>query len=232
MALNHALNNHRLDVVIHTDCMSLIHAICQVEPRDSVFLLTSILLLLQQIRDQGRRVIVNWVPSHIGIPVNEAADRAARAAATGPSAAPLPVFPSRAELEQSTKKTMLRRALRRHRTLANESHSAKWYQVVTAYEPLRLSRWLSRGDENRLFRLRLGYKCRWEVLPRIQPEESSCPHCNEVEVTNLLHYITECPATAFLRAGPATTPEGFVRRFLMTTNTHRISQLARFPPPK
>ena len=140
MALSHALHEHRMDVVIHTDCLSLIHAVQQTEPRDNVYLLTSILHQLQRIHAEGRRVILNWVPGHIGVKGNEAADRAARTAVTKQAEESLAVFPTRAELEEKTRRAIHRAALRRHRTLATESDSARWYQRVTTTREVSLPR--------------------------------------------------------------------------------------------
>ena len=231
-ALHHALHNHRRDVVVHTDSMSLVLALKNYEPRDNVRLLTSVLHLLRQLRERGRRIIIHWVPGHVGIPGNEAADRAARAAAHGPSATTITVSPSRAELAQRTKIKALRAVERRHRTAAQTSRTAQWYQQATGYEPPPICRSFTRGDEVRIFRLRLGYKSAWEILRHAPAEDAICPHCGAADEATLRHYVAECPSTAFLRRGPASTPEGYVRRLSILLNAHVLARLSLLPPPR
>ncbi|KAG0727611.1 hypothetical protein GWK47_034276 [Chionoecetes opilio] len=60
---------------------------------DNVQLTTAILGHIQGLAAQGRCVRFNWVPSHIGVRGNEAADEAAREATRHPAVA-LTVLPS------------------------------------------------------------------------------------------------------------------------------------------
>ena len=48
-------------------------------------LVTSILGSLQNLAAQGRRARLHWIPSHVGIQGNEAADEAAKQTASGPT---------------------------------------------------------------------------------------------------------------------------------------------------
>ena len=232
-ALSHALQqqDHR-DVVIHTDSQALLNAIRHEEPRDNVNLLSTILHQLSQLRAQGRRVVLNWVPGHIGIPGNEAADAAARAAASRPGHQVIDVAPSRAELAQAAKVTMRKRSTDHLRRKSPERRTAQWYRLATAHEPAILPARCSRGDETRVFRLRLGYHSKWQVLHPPPEGESICPHCDEGEEATLTHYIAQCPATAFLRPGPPTSPEGYVRRLSRSCSRYILDQLASTPPPR
>ncbi|XP_063606451.1 uncharacterized protein LOC134781261, partial [Penaeus indicus] len=63
-------------------------------PKDNIYLLTTILTIAQRILAQGRRIILNWVPSHIGIRGNELADRLA-VSGRGMPPSPMIIAPSR-----------------------------------------------------------------------------------------------------------------------------------------
>ncbi|PVI02972.1 hypothetical protein DM02DRAFT_670096 [Periconia macrospinosa] len=57
-----------------------IWSIAKAEGRTGAYILEEIARQVQDLQDKGRPVQVRWVPAHVGIPGNEAADRAAKAA--------------------------------------------------------------------------------------------------------------------------------------------------------
>ncbi|XP_069993571.1 uncharacterized protein [Penaeus vannamei] len=63
-------------VGIHTDSRATIDSLQHSMPPD-IYLLTTVLTIAQRILSQGRRIIINWVPSHIGIYGNMLADKLA-----------------------------------------------------------------------------------------------------------------------------------------------------------
>ncbi|KAK8372128.1 hypothetical protein O3P69_015531 [Scylla paramamosain] len=84
LALEHAQHRRERTVVLHTDSRTGLQALQQPYPSDNVGLVTAILGSLQSLAAQGRRVRLNWIPSHVGVRGNEAADAAAKRAASGP----------------------------------------------------------------------------------------------------------------------------------------------------
>ncbi|KAG0714112.1 hypothetical protein GWK47_014768 [Chionoecetes opilio] len=167
-ALEHARQRREEMVVVHSDSRSALQVLQQLSPpTDNVRLTTTILGLAQRIAAQGRHVRLNWVPSHVGLRGNEAADEAARA-----------VTSNKPEMEAS-------------------SRQAAWYAKATAYRPLLPARQLSRADEVKLHRLRLGYRTLEEL--RDDFESRQCDHCGHLARHPLRHYLLSCPATAQLR---------------------------------
>ncbi|KAG0695455.1 hypothetical protein GWK47_026899 [Chionoecetes opilio] len=73
-----------INVTIHTDSLGASQALQTVSPKDNVNLITSVLATAKNTHDNGRHVHLNWVPSHTGIPGNEAADLAAKEALSLP----------------------------------------------------------------------------------------------------------------------------------------------------
>ncbi|KAG0715564.1 hypothetical protein GWK47_011689 [Chionoecetes opilio] len=99
-------------------------------------------------------------------------------------------------------KTMARRAAansteQQHREMEASSRQAAWYAKATAYRPLLPARQLSRADEVKLHRLRLGYRTLEEL--RDDFESRQYDHCGHLARHPLRHYLLSCPATAQLR---------------------------------
>ena len=217
-------------MVIHTDSLAAINILSQDVPRDNINLITSIIVLLRRLKAQNREVILNWVPSHIDIIGNERADREAESARKRPTV-DVVVQPSRKQLALRTAALAREKAREFHAAECVAHDSALWYKMATEDEPWVCSRDMDRDVEVTLHRLRLGYKCRWERLPNITEEERSCKLCNEPD-TSLLHYLTECERTTFLRTGPPSTPPGLVRRLCNTLSQGKLHWLATHKPPR
>ena len=61
-------------VIIHTDSKCALQVLQQHRPQeDNVRLTTTILAHIQSLAAQGRRMQLNWVPSHVGLLGNEIA---------------------------------------------------------------------------------------------------------------------------------------------------------------
>ena len=95
-ALEHAKHHGEGAVIIHTDSKSALQVLQQPRPIDNVRLFTTIIVHAQSLAAQGRHVRLNWIPSHVGLRGNEAADEAARAATWKPTVTS-DVLPSRQE---------------------------------------------------------------------------------------------------------------------------------------
>ncbi|KAG0711896.1 hypothetical protein GWK47_019615 [Chionoecetes opilio] len=108
LALEHAKHRREATVVIHTDSRTGLHALQEPHPKDNVRLTTTILGSLQSLAAQGRRVRLNWIPSHVGVRGNEAADVAAKRAARGPTVT-LHVPPSLQQLKAHARRAAAHR---------------------------------------------------------------------------------------------------------------------------
>jgi ribonuclease HI len=73
-------NGARRDIAIYTDNQAAIWSIAKAEGQLGAYILADIARQVQELQNQGRTVTVRWIPAHVGIPGNEAVDKAAKEA--------------------------------------------------------------------------------------------------------------------------------------------------------
>jgi ribonuclease HI len=73
-------NGGRRDIAIYTDNQAAIWSIAKAEGRSGAYILADIARQVQELQNTGRLVTVRWIPAHVGIPGNEAVDKAAKEA--------------------------------------------------------------------------------------------------------------------------------------------------------
>jgi hypothetical protein len=70
----------RQKVAIYTDNQAAIWSIAKAEGRSGAYILQEIARQVQELQDKGLSMTIRWIPAHVGIPGNEAADQAAKEA--------------------------------------------------------------------------------------------------------------------------------------------------------
>lgn len=190
-ALQHALADHQHPPIIHVDSKAAIQALMHREPKDNIHLITSIWGDMQTLMAPGRRATINWIPSHVGIPGNDAADEAARTAT-------LEAQP-RAAISISLSQIALwaAGAARRPFPDPGDSRSLCWYVRATHRAPPPSIRTQSRELRVHIHRLPLGYPTTARIVERAR--EELCAHCDRMVPKPLVHYLLDCPATMPLR---------------------------------
>nr|XP_053636733.1 uncharacterized protein LOC128691837 [Cherax quadricarinatus] len=190
-ALQHTLLDHRRPPVIHVDSRAAIQAVMHREPRDNIRLITAIRKDLQTLKEQGQQATINWIPSHIDLAGNDAADRAAKSATL--EAQPVTTIAiSRRQVD-----LWAADAARRPLPGPGTSRSRIWYDRATRGEPPPSMRRLDRKLQVGVHRLRLGYPTARRLIDRVREER--CCHCNQMVPGPLVHYLLDCPATVPLR---------------------------------
>ena len=217
---------------------------------DNVHLCTSIMAHLATLRRQGRTVELVWLPSHIGVAGNEAADRAANEGHLLPTPS-IHVAPSISKVQAAIRRTAAATTSAEHRAeVLRGSPSATWYAQATGLEPPNVPPSMPQRTAAIIHRLRLGFPC-WDEL---QGNISSCSYCNLHTTEPLSHYILACPATDRIRqivgseraeADDAAADEAddaaealgtrqeaalLLKRFL--ANEDGIKIMTSFPPPR
>ena len=191
-SLQHGLQSHSRCVVF-SDAKSAIQALLQHPPSDNIH-------LLRGIRDVASRFsippLIAWIPSHIGIEGNEAADRAAKQALMKPDIDKyIPMSKAR------TRRTIKQTARDIYETIEqlNPTRSVSLHQqvVLSIKDSSALLNMFNRSDQRVIYKLRLF------VRPYIQirhQANAACPYCDEPFDIYTVHYIAECPASRVCRA--------------------------------
>ncbi|MEL7523335.1 MAG: ribonuclease H family protein, partial [Cyanobacteria bacterium J06553_1] len=182
-ALSHAQDGLERTVVVHTDSKTALQSLQQRRHKDNVQLVTTILGLAQRLLRSGRRVILNWIPSHVGIHGNERADEAARRASSHP-VVDYAVRPSLRQVKDVARRTTRALACQAQRQAEGTLRSAAWYAMTSSRSPLNPTLQRCRRDAVHIHRLRLGYRT-WAEIDRPQ-ELRECDHCGHLSGHPLL----------------------------------------------
>ena len=237
IALNHAHetlgNNVGRDIHIFSDSVSALKALQQNKQEDNFELLSAIIQQMAYIHREGAYIHLHWVPGHVGVIGNERADTAARLA--GAEAETTLHFPrSLSSLRSAFNAAALSNTKALFDTaLAAGSTSARWYANATQRHPSPLSG-LSSKEARIVQRLRLGFRCRAQILNTL-PE--TCAHCSTATEHPLHHYILHCPATHGLRRNlrnhPHPQPGLEAAAWVISQSSEKtIIEIGKsFPPP-
>ena len=194
-ALEHAHSQIQTHIIIHTDSKSALQILQNTKPKQNIYLITNILHQLHTLKLQNKNITFNWIPSHIGLMGNEAADESAKLAANLPNIH-ITLHPTQSQIKSSTASIIHKITLQNHKNYIRVSPSAYWYQLSTKYEPPPISKSTPRKLAVILHRLRLGCKCNWEI---VQSVDRDCNLCQTNTNNPLLHYLLECNTTNPLR---------------------------------
>ena len=232
---------HRVDktVTLLTDSMTALQTLQRTSPRDNVRLVTSTLQLLKELKDEGKSVTLAWIPSHVGIPGNEAADDAAKKALTQ-ERVKINVPLSLQQVKRLARTTTTVRARGLLRGEEDSSASLTWYALATNHEPLSLPASVTRKDRVSLTRLRLGFPTVRSLGEDYEGE--LCAHCMDFVEEPLVHYLLDCDVTAPLRtlaaklgytaSGDRPRDAAKLVRYITDDTRTTLETLRLFDPPR
>lgn len=182
LALNYILQHRVSSSVIYTDSLSCLRAVCSP--------LGTRNLLVRRARyfagtalSKGYNVILCWVPSHVGIPGNEHADRAAAAA----HSLDITSFP----IPYQDLRPALKRVINTKWQSFWEPQCSNKLHLVKPKIGNSLPHLPSRLHEVLLSRLRIGHTFLTHGFLLRNEEPPQCPHCG-VQLS-ILHVLITCP---------------------------------------
>ena len=177
-------------IIIHTDSLSALQNIKNIEPTDNVELTNKIHSILHNIFINGGKVTFHWIPSHTDIYGNDQADIAAKQAANKSEIDFYNIPKSLAEIKKSIKHQISSssRPLQ-HQILA--SNSLSWYTTANQKQIDITKLKLNRIQEISFLKLKLGYP----NYNHISNNDNfiNCKYCRDTTNEPFYHYITECP---------------------------------------
>ena len=138
--------------------------------------------------ESGCKIKFFWVPSHIGIYLNECADRLAKEA----TEKPVIDIRCKVSLNKIKKEMKYFRNIWVSEHIENlireGSYSLRHYLYVTANTNISYGKSLSKVDTFNM-RMRLGYRYCWEY---INDDGIPCRLCGQASSHTLEHYVLEC----------------------------------------
>ena len=176
--------------VIYCDSQSAIHSIANGKCKHAMQI--RILKLLRNMRT--KHIVLEWIPSHTGIELNDLVDRAAKESLEDRYLIRLP-------LNVDEYSGIVKRKIHNAWQREWSGYECKYYRLKPRLEDWKSAYRDSRREEVVLSRLRTG-ACLYLVQHHLKegnPRQDRCDHC---QVTNTLeHLIIDCPQWHSFRGG-------------------------------
>ena len=156
--------------------------------------------LVNEIKKKLRKVYLKdinvkfiWVPSHVGIPGNERADKLAKQAAAKDTV-DYNLGLSLKQIKTRIREQQMLEIFRKRQLEKASSRSIQYYDRVAKETTFTYGgKGNSRHKELVNARLRLGYHYSWQVMGANADNPGHCRICNEIEGHTLYHYVMICP---------------------------------------
>ncbi|XP_072041273.1 uncharacterized protein [Amphiura filiformis] len=188
-AIRDAKSKPETNIIIHTDSQGAIDNIRK-PYRDNIALNKDIQTDLQ---NSNKHFIINWIPSHIGIPGNEDADAAAKAG-TAKSQTDSIIPPSRRQARSSIHAIAHQRW--QDQIQSSQSTAVHWrFSLPNTTGAAAALNTLPRRTQIAINSLRVKANSSRMVFDK----NKTCAYCDQDITCQCIHDLTECPRTSKLR---------------------------------
>lgn len=188
-ALHHiTLFPENAQIVLCTDSLGSLQVLQQKACTDNIDIVESIKTSLQN-RAAAKNIFI-WVPSHVGIPGNETADKLAKESLLRETIDIDISILSRSKQRSLTSKYTNFMLSEHHQKRTAESETFGNYAKRTKLKKVCMPRSLPRSQEREVLFLILGYKLYLEG-PFRSSQKGKCPDCDAFEY-NIMHHLFSC----------------------------------------
>ncbi len=179
-------SGQRHTTVIHTDSFSSIQVLQDPYPKDNIWLISDTQESIAQYGSRGGLLILNYITIHVQIPGNDRADDLTKEG-TRIEEVEWNIPPSISQTRNLINKNIQSKAKDIYQHEGKLSKSITWHSTVTQCAS-KVKQEMSRIQHVAIYRLRLGYRCNWEIA---RTSKKECPSCSRSTYHPLLHYILE-----------------------------------------
>ncbi len=183
-------SGHRYTTIIHTDSLSSIQVLQDPYMKDNIWLISDTQESITKYSSRGGHLILNYLPSHVQISGNERDDNLAKQG-TRIEEVEWNIPPSISQTKKLARKNIHSKASDIYQLEGKLSKSITWHSTVILGTP-KVKMEMSRIQHVAIYRLRLCYRCSWEIA---KPQRMECLSCSRITYQPMLHYILECEMT-------------------------------------
>ncbi len=176
-------------IIIHTDSLSSLQVLQHANPSDNQELITETQSLINKIHTDGHPITLHWIPSHVNIQGNEAADQLAK------QALKQNLVEIKIPISYSFIKNHINCKIAKEKFLDPAKADPLTKEKVQTYQELTLNKCIPQNlpaaVDRALRYLRMQYS-----TPSIEDntQQATCPKCDHDVAFTPTHYLLECPA--------------------------------------
>ncbi|MEL6802231.1 MAG: reverse transcriptase domain-containing protein, partial [Bacteroidota bacterium] len=134
-ALHLSSNTDKQTIIIHTDSLAAVQTLKMHKHKNNINLITNIMAYAMQLTNRHKRVVINWIPSHIGIHGNEEADNLAKSSLNS-NIINCHIQPTLTQFKSNLHRYKHNKKIEHYNFwLQHSSPSALWYKLATELKP-------------------------------------------------------------------------------------------------